>query len=157
MSAASERNKGVIRRLMLEVDEGNLEVVDSCYAPDYVDHSPSPIRSFGSGREAVRQAFALFRQAFPDTGHTIEDLVAEDDRVVARISARGTHTGELFGRAPTGRLVTLTGIAIFRLVEGRIVERWAEHGSGVLDQLGIPAPSAASSAPPEPGGPASAA
>lgn len=135
MTDAAKSNKDVIRRLLAEVDRGNLDVVDDYYAPDYVDRTPSPIRSLAPGREGVRQAFALFQKAFPDTRHTIEDLVAEGDRVVARISARGTHTGELFGHAPTGREVTLTGITIYRLVAGRIVERWSEHGLGVLDQL----------------------
>jgi predicted ester cyclase len=137
-----ERNKDVIRRLLAEVDRGNLEVVDTYYAADYVDRTPSPIRGLAAGREGVRQAFALFHRAFPDTRHTIEDLVAEGDRVVARISARGTHTGELFGHAPTGRVVTLVGITIYRLAHGQIVERWSEHGRGVLEQLGIPAPGA---------------
>jgi predicted ester cyclase len=140
MSSLAERNKDVIRKLMAEVDRGNLDVIDACYAPDYVDRTPSPIRSLAPGREGVRQAFALFQKAFPDTRHTIEDLVAEGDRVAARISACGTHTGELFGQAPTGRVVTLTGITIYRLVDGRIVERWAEHGLGILDQLGISPP-----------------
>jgi predicted ester cyclase len=137
MPSPIDTNKDVIRRLLAEVDRGNVDVVDACYAPDYVDHAPSPIRALAPGREGVRQAFALFREAFPDTRHTIEDLVAEGDRVVARISARGTHTGPLFGHAPTGRAVSLTGISIYRLVGGRIAERWAEHGQGVLDQLGI--------------------
>ena len=136
----SERNKDVIRRLLEEVDSGNLDVVDTLYAPDYVDHTPSPGRSLAPGRDGVREAFALFHRAFPDTRHTIEDLVAEGDRVVARISARGTHTGELFGHAGTGRVVTLTAIAMYRLEDGRIAERWAEHGQGVLDQLGISTP-----------------
>jgi predicted ester cyclase len=139
-----EANKDVIRRLLAGVDRGHLEVVDTHYAPDYVDRTPSPIRGLAAGREGVRQAFALFHQAFPDTRHTIEDLVAEGDKVVARISARGTHTGELFGHAPTGRVVTLTGITIYRLAHGQILERWAEHGSGVLDLLGIPVPPSAS-------------
>lgn len=135
-----ESNKEVIRRLLAEVDRGNLDVVDAYYAPDYVDRTPSPIRGLAAGREGVRQAFALFQGAFPATRHTIEDLVAEGDRVVARISARGMHTGELFGHAPTGRVVTLTGITIYRLANGQIVERWSEHGRGVLDQLGVAAP-----------------
>jgi steroid delta-isomerase-like uncharacterized protein len=147
MPDAVERNKDVIRKLMAEVDRGNIDVVDACYAPDYIDHTPSPGRSLAPGREGVRQAFALFQKAFPDTRHTIEDLLAEGDRVVARISARGTHAGELFGHPPTGRVVTLTGIAIYRLRDGRIVERWAEHGLGVLDQLGISAPPAAAATP----------
>lgn len=147
MTDAIERNKTVIRRLLQEVDRGNLDVVDDCYAESYVDRTPSPIRGLAEGREGVRRAFELFHHAFPDTTHTIEDLVAEGDRVVARISARGTHTGELFGHAPTGRIVTLTGITIYRLVDGRIVERWAEHGLGILAQLGIPAPPGVAGAP----------
>jgi predicted ester cyclase len=143
MHDPAERNKDVIRRLLAEVDRGNLDVVDTCYAPGYVDHTPSPLRSLASGREGVRQAFALFYRAFPDTKHTIEDLVAEGDRVAARISARGTHTGELFGHAPTGRVVTQTSISIYRIGAGQIQERWAEQGGGVLDQLGIATPPAA--------------
>jgi predicted ester cyclase len=135
-----KRNKDAIRQLLAEVDRGNLNVVDTYYAPSYVDHTPSPGRSLAPGRDGVREAFALFQRAFPDTRHTIEDLVAEGDRVVARIRAQGTHTGELFGHAGTGRVVTLTAIAIYRFVDGRIAERWAEHGQGVLDQLGIPTP-----------------
>lgn len=138
----AERNKSVIRRLLAEVDRGHLDLVDECYSPGYVDRTPSPVRGLAEGREGVRRAFAAFHQAFPDTRHTIDDLVAEGDRVVARISARGTHTGELFGHAPTGKVVTLTGITIYRFEHGQIVERWAEHGLGVLDQLGIAAPSA---------------
>lgn len=140
MSDSLERNKNVIRRLLAEVDRRNLDVVDEFYAPTYVDRTPSPVRGLADGREGVRRALAIFSQAFPDTAHVIEDLVAEGDRVVARISARGTHTGELFGHAPTGKVVALTSIAIYRLVNGKIVERWAEHGLGVLDQLGISLP-----------------
>jgi predicted ester cyclase len=135
---AAERNKDVIRQLLAEVDRGNLDVVEALYAPTYVDHAASPLRGLAPGREGVRRAFTLLRHAFPDTRHTIEDLIAEGDRVVARISARGTHTGELLGHAPTvSRVVTLTAIAIYRIVDGRIVERWADQGPGVLEQLGI--------------------
>jgi predicted ester cyclase len=150
VSGLGERNKAVIRSLLAEVDRGNLGVVDDCYAPGYVDHAASPIRGLGTGREGVRRAFAIFQQAFPDTTHAIEDLIAEGDRVVARITARGTHSGELFGHPPTGRVVTLTGIAIYRLVEGRIVERWAEQGTGILDQLKIEAPATPDGARPMP-------
>ena len=116
MTDPADANKDVIRRLLAEVDRGNLDVVDTYYSPGYVDHTPSPIRGLAPGRAGVRQAFALFQRAFPDTRHTIEDLVAEGDRGVARISARGTHTGELFGHAPTGRVVALTSITIYRVV-----------------------------------------
>jgi steroid delta-isomerase-like uncharacterized protein len=139
MLETAERNKNVIRQLIAEVDRGNLDVVDTYYSPEYVDRTPSPGRSLAPGREGVRQALALFHTAFPDTRHTIDDLIAEGDRVVARISARGTHTGELFGRPPTGRVVTLTSITIYRLTDGRIAERWTQHGVGILEQLGIAA------------------
>jgi predicted ester cyclase len=98
------------------------------------------MRALAPGRDGVRAAFELFRKALPDTKHTIEHLVAEGDLVVARIMASGTHTGELLGHPATGRTVSLTGISIYRLVDGQIVERWAEHGQGVLEQLGIPNP-----------------
>jgi steroid delta-isomerase-like uncharacterized protein len=140
MGGAADANKDLICRLLAEVDRGNADVVETYYAPDYVDHTPSPIRRLAPGREGVRQALAIFRRAFPDTRHTIEDLVAEEDRVVVRLSARGTHTGEFIGVAPTGEVVTMTGIAIYRIVDGRIAERWAEQSLGVLEQLGIAAP-----------------
>ena len=95
-SRKSAANKELIRQLLAEVDRGNVDLVDSYYAPDYVDHTPSPIRRLAPGREGVRQALMLFRRAFPDTCHTVEDLVAEGDRVVARISATGhAHRGAL--------------------------------------------------------------
>jgi steroid delta-isomerase-like uncharacterized protein len=140
MRDVHEANKKLIRRLLEDVDRGETDVVDAYYAPDYVDHTPSPVRRLAPGREGIRQALAVFRQAFPDTRHAIEDLVAEGDRVVARISARATHTGDLFGHPPSGKAVTMTAIAIYRIVDGRIAERWAEQGPGVLDQLGIAAP-----------------
>jgi predicted ester cyclase len=139
MSATAEANKELIRRLLAEVDRGNDNVVEACFSSDYVDHAPSPLRRQARGREGVRRALAELRRAFPDTRHTLEDLVAEGDRVVARVSARATHTGELFGHAPTGKVVTLTSITVYRIVDGRIAERWSEQGLGVLEQLGIEA------------------
>ena len=133
----TEANKDLIRRLMAAVDEGNIDVVDAYYAPDYVDHTPSPIRRQAAGREGIRHVFAALRRAFPDTRHTIEDLVAEGDRVVARISARATHTGELFGYAATGKVVTLSSISIYRIAGGRIAERWSDQGPGLLEQVGL--------------------
>jgi predicted ester cyclase len=135
----TEANKDLIRNLLAEVDRGNDGVVDAYYSPDYVDHAPTSVRR-QAGREGLGATFAALRRAFPDTRHTIEDLFAEGDRVVARVSARATHRGELFGHAPTGRVVSLTSITIYRIVNGRIAERWSEQGLGLLEQLGIAVP-----------------
>ena len=137
---SAELNKAVIRRPLEEVDKGNLDIVDECYATDYVDHTPSPIRSLAPGIEGIRKAFRIFYTAFPDTRHFIEDLIAEGDKVVVRLSARGTHTGELMGIAPTGKEVTLSAVAIYRLHGGKIIERWADQGTGILQQLGVTLP-----------------
>jgi hypothetical protein len=72
-----EANKGLIRGLLADVDRGDPDVVDRDYAPGYVDHTPSPPRGLASGREGARQAFALLREAFPDTRHTMNVPVAE--------------------------------------------------------------------------------
>jgi predicted ester cyclase len=83
----------------------------------------------------------MFVNATPGGTHSIEDMVAEDDKVVARISARGTHSGELFGIPASGRDFTCTGIAILRLSNGKIVERWTEVDMlGALTQIGAVTP-----------------
>lgn len=132
-----EKNKSVIKRLLEEVDKGNLAIVDECFVEDYVDHNPTPIRGLASGIEGVKRAYQIFWDAFPDTRHVIEDVIAEGDKVVIRLRAQGTHTGPLMGIAPTGKQVTMTGIAVYRLVDGKIVERWVEQSTGVLAQLGV--------------------
>jgi steroid delta-isomerase-like uncharacterized protein len=139
LSTTAEANKDLIRRLLAEVDRGNDDVVDRYYSPDYVDHTPTSLRR-QAGPDGLARTFAALRRAFPDTRHTIEDLVAEADRVVARVSARATHTGDLFGHAPTGKVVSLTSITIYRIADGRIAERWSEQGLGLLEQLGIVVP-----------------
>jgi len=130
-----EQNKEVIRRLMQASDRGDLAAVEALYSPDYVDHLPSTVRSGASSREGLRLIFEAVQRAFPDTQHIIEDLVAEGDRVAARITARGTHTGEFMGVPPSGKLVQQTNIAIYRIVDGRIAERWSYEVVGLLDQL----------------------
>ncbi|MGV9270881.1 ester cyclase [Kitasatospora sp. NPDC003701] len=110
--------------------KGDLTAVDEYLAEDFLNHDPP----FGSdtGREGMRGAAALFRGAFPDWHATPDFLVAENDMVVEHFSATGTQLGEILGAPATGRTVTLRGINIFRVREGRIVERW-----GRLDELGL--------------------
>ena len=113
----SEEIKALVRRQEEELfGRGNLELADEIYAPDYVGHDPSNPEEV-RGLQAAKQAAADYRRAFPDLRVTVEDLIAEGDKVAARLRVRGTHLGDLNGIAPTGRRVDFTGIVMSR-VEG---------------------------------------
>lgn len=135
MNDRERRNARLIRELLERVDRREAVDPDDYYAPGYVDHHPSPGRSLAEGREGIRRAFEMFFRAFPDTRHTIHHLFAHEDRVVAHISAVATHQGELMGIAPTGREVYLESIAIYRIDNDRIAERWCFQGKGIMEQL----------------------
>jgi len=92
-----------------------------------------------SGADGLRRAAALFRQALPDWHSDVAQLVAEDDTVAERFRASGTHTGgPLMGVPPTGRTLVLDGINVFRIADGKIVERWGRLDDlGLLRQLGL--------------------
>ena len=133
----SEENKALVRRQEELFSGGNLDVADEIYAPDYVGHDPSNPEDV-RGLEAAKRAASDYRQAFPDLRVTVEDLIAEGDRVAARLRFRGTHLGELDGIAPTGRRVDCTGIVVSRIEEGRIAEDWANFDDlGMMQQLGV--------------------
>jgi len=144
-SSIEEANKAVSRRLIGDVfNTGRLELIDEVASDGYVGHdvaAPAPI----TGRAGVREQVSAYRSAFPDVRVTIEDQIAERDRVVTRWTARGTHEGELFGIAATGKQATITGITIDRIVDGRIVESWNNWDTfGTLQQLGaVPEPARA--------------
>ena len=133
----SEENKALVRRQEELFGGGNLDVADEIYAPDYVGHDPSNPEDV-RGLQAAKQAAAEYRRAFPDLRVSVEDLVAEGDRVAARLRFRGTHLGDLNGIAPTGRRVDFTGIVISRVEGGRIAEDWANFDDlGMMRQLGV--------------------
>jgi predicted ester cyclase len=136
----SEENKALVRRWFAEVDKGNPNNEDELLPPDYVDHDP-PLPGMAPGREGVKQANALLRAAFPDTVHTIEDQIAEGDKVVTRLRGRGTFQGEILGIPPNGKVVTIQGIAIHRIAGGKLVEHWAVADKlSFLQQMGaVPA------------------
>jgi steroid delta-isomerase-like uncharacterized protein len=136
-----EQNKQNSHRVIDEIwNQGNLAVVDELYAPDFVNHTPTP----GStpDREGIKKDVRDTRAAFPDSKLVIDDLIADENTVVTRWTFTGTHTGELWGIPATGKHVTLSGIHIDRIANGQATDEWYQSDTlGMLQQLGvIPAP-----------------
>jgi len=136
-----ETNKTIFQGMFDEVmNKGNLAVVDELFAADYVMHDPvSPIEV--RGPEGFKQVAAMYAAAFPDMQSTIEDMIAEGDQVAFRWTLIGTHNGELMGIPATGRRITVTGISIYRLADGKLVETWPSYDAlGMIQQLTGPLP-----------------
>jgi steroid delta-isomerase-like uncharacterized protein len=115
-----EKNKAIVRRWYEEMwNKGNLELIDELIASDVTGHSP--IQNV-DGVEASKRYVTMSRAAFPDLHFTIEEMIAEGDKVVAVRTLAGTHRGEYLGVAPTGNHVNITGINVFRIADGRIAE-----------------------------------
>jgi predicted ester cyclase len=132
-----EENKALVRRFYEEIDKGNLEAMDELVAEDYVDHSPPPFPGLGQGREGVKQAFKIFWEATPGY-HTIEDQIAEGDKVVTRLTAHGVHEGDLPGIPKTGNKLEMTATVIHRIADSKLVEKWSGKDElGFLQQLGV--------------------
>ena len=130
----SEESKVCIRRLTEEVwNRGNFAVVDELVALDYSGHSPTAEET--SGREGYKAFYQALRNSFPDIEFTIEDLIGEDDRVVSRWRARGTHLGEYRGLPPTGKSGTVSGASVFRIADHLVVECWTNADDLALMQL----------------------
>lgn len=133
---SAEENKATFRRYVEEVgNEGNFELVDEIF-DRYLAHQ-SDGSTLERGPEDVKRFMGEFKGAFPDFHTTIEDQVAEGDKVVTRWRARGTHEGEFRGIAPTGNEIEITGIGIFRFSGGKVVESWDNFDQlGMMRQLG---------------------
>ncbi len=134
-----EENKAIASRYLEELmNKGNLAVVDELYATNFVAHG---LPGMTPDREGYKQFVANAHIALPDFHSTVEDIIAEGDKVVQRFTARGTHKGEFMGIPPTGKQVIITGIAIDRIVGGKIVENWANMDMlGMMVQLGVVPP-----------------
>ena len=137
MSTPQEQNKAVIRRLVKELwNEGNAAVFDEVFAPNFVDHTAPPGSS--PDREGLKQLVTVFGAAFSNTSTTVDQLIAEGDKVAWRWTFRGTHTGPFMGIPATGKVITLTGITIDRVVGDQIVERWNQADfAGMMQQLSV--------------------
>jgi predicted ester cyclase len=133
----SAENKALVRRFYEEIDNGNVDAMDELVAENYVDHSPPPFPGLQSGREGVKQSIKLFWTATPGR-HRIEDQIAEDDKVVTRLTAYGAHEGDLPGIARTGNKLEMTATVIHRIADGKLAEKWANKDLlGFLQQLGV--------------------
>ncbi len=133
----SEENKAIARRFLDEsINQHNLSVVDELFANNGVVYHPAmpePAR----GHEAIKQAIGMFLSAFPDLWITVDDLVSEDDKVAARFTFGGTHKGDFAGIPPSGKSFSVSGMAMYRITGGKIVEdRVAEDVMGMMRQIG---------------------
>lgn len=139
---ALESHKAVVWRAIVTLwHQGQFTVLDEVMAPTLVYHT-SHTGDNGSrevrGLDGVRRVVSAWRSAFPDLHFTLEDLLVDGDKVVARWTFRGTHQGVFKGQAPTGKRVTFTGMTISRLAQGKIVEQWTEEdGVSLYQQLGL--------------------
>ena len=134
---SSDENKALVRRFYDAIDSGDLAVLDRFVAADYNDHNPGA-PGLASGIDGVRQFFTISLNGFSAFRHTIDDQIAEGDKVVTRLTATGVHSGEIFGFPATGRHVTMTSIAVHRIAGGKLAEHWSQSDSlGLLQQLGV--------------------
>jgi steroid delta-isomerase-like uncharacterized protein len=135
----SDQNKALARRSIEEIwNRGNLAVINELVAPNATFHDASVPGGKFTGPEGMKQFVQIYREAFPDVRLTINDQVAEGDKVVTRWTATGTHKGQLMGIAPTGKHATVTGVDIDRYENGKVVEGWASYDMlGMLQQLGV--------------------
>jgi C-1 hydroxylase len=121
-----ERNKNLIRQYVETWNRGDLPGLAEFWAPDMIHHT----RTLAQGPEDVKVVVETFKSAFPDLHWTIDDIIAEGDKVVTRMTAHATHTGSYIGLPPTGREIHCAVIGVARVENGKIAEHW-----GVTDEL----------------------
>jgi steroid delta-isomerase-like uncharacterized protein len=140
-SFMSEENKALARRWVEILTQGNFDVAEEIYAPDFVAHDPAMPEDV-RGVEGRKEFYNMYRSAFPDAEITIEEQVAEGNTVATRWTGRGTHQGELMGVPPSGNRAEVVGITISRIEGGKIVEEWDIYDAlGMMQQIGaIPEP-----------------
>jgi len=135
----SEQNKTLARRWFEDLfNRGDLDAAEEILSAEFVDHLP---REEERGLEELKQYVMMCRAAFADIRDTIDELVAEGEKVVVRWTSRGSHQAEFMGVAPTGRHVRFSGMRLFRMAENKIAESWVNIDQlGLLEQLGIVIP-----------------
>lgn len=133
----SEENQAKFRRVVEETfGKGNLNVIDELIDPNMIEHSPVPGQE--PGLEGLKKLVTEFRIAFPDLRSTVQDLIAEGDKVVGRMTTSGTHRGEFMGISATGKRMEISEIRIVRIANGKAVEHWGNSDDlGMMQQLGV--------------------
>jgi steroid delta-isomerase-like uncharacterized protein len=136
----TEENKAVYRCFIQTVfNEGRLDQLSELLSPDYVYRDAPP--GTPPGRDAIKQVVSMFRAAFPDLHITIEDQIAEGDKVCSRAVTRGTHRSAIFDIPATGKTILMRGITIVRIAGGRVAESWVSNDvMGLMNQLRAGAP-----------------
>lgn len=126
------QNENLVRDFYGEVwNQGKIDAAGKYYADNYVDHNPA-IPNQPAGLAGAKMVFGAFKSAFPDLTFTVDQLVSDGDKIAARWTATGTNTGGLMGMPPTGKSAVIIGIELYRIADGKVVERW-----GSFDQLGL--------------------
>ena len=136
-----EENKAVARRFVEEaINRRDLDVLEEIFAAEFVDHTAVPGQA--PGVEGLKQFFAMMDAGLPDFRATVEDVVAEADRVAVRFTLRGTHSGDFMDVPLTGKQVRMPGLDILRVENGKITELWGQEDVfGLMQQLGaMPSP-----------------
>jgi predicted ester cyclase len=135
----TEENKSVVRNMLQLIEKGDVQNAEKYFSPNWVNHDPSlpPMQGF----EGARKLISLW-SSFSDKKITIEDSVAEGDRVAIRFKLSGTQTSTFLGIAPTGKTIHISATGIFRIVDGKASDNWVNIDAlGLLQQLGaVPVP-----------------
>ena len=129
---STEDNKALAERLIEAWNARDFETAETLFAPDYVNNNPPPMPGIGGDRAGQVAAMKYLADAFPNARAETNNVIAEGDMVVLHDTIRGAHEGEFLGTPPTGRDVTFEFIHIFRVADGKIVERW-----GLIDAMSL--------------------
>jgi steroid delta-isomerase-like uncharacterized protein len=139
-SDLQEQNKSLVRHFNEAFNASDLDKAVDVFAANAVIHNSGAADALNV--EGFKQFGGVFRTAFPDGELTVEEMIVEGDKVVSRVTYRGTHTGDLMGIPPTGRPVTVSAMIIDQFADGKIVESWRLFDQmSMMQQLGlIPTP-----------------
>ena len=139
---SAEENKALVLSLYEEViNTGELDRAHELLAPDFAEHEEVPVPAHLTGVDAFEEFFSMLRSAFPDLRMDVKDMLAEGEKVVARIEVHGTHQGEFMSMPPSGERIEVTATDIFRLEGGKIAEHWGNFDNlGMMQQLGAISP-----------------